>query len=112
MSLAVIIKKNTTNRQIKNDAELEADIRIAAIERGDPHDNRNWSRYYITTRLGFQKQAYKAKLRKLKKTIRKILKHSDQSKKCLDSLALLGDAEAASPMLKLLLVTGFIIAAS
>ena len=39
MSLAVIIKKITTNRQIKNDAELETEIRIAAVERGDPHDN-------------------------------------------------------------------------
>ena len=31
-----ITKLRLLNRQIKNDAELEADIQIAAIERGDP----------------------------------------------------------------------------
>ena len=34
-----ITKLRLLNRQIKNDAELEADIQIAAIERGDPQDN-------------------------------------------------------------------------
>jgi hypothetical protein len=65
MDVSVIIKKITKlrllYRQIKNDAELEADIQVAAIERGDALDSRDWSRY-ITTRLGFQKPAYEAKL--------------------------------------------------
>ena len=91
----VIIKKITKlrllYRQIKNDAELEADIQIAAIERGDPPDNRDWSKY-ITTRLGYQKPAYEAKLNQAREENQKrSLKHSDQSKKCLDALALLGD---------------------
>jgi hypothetical protein len=96
MDVSVIIKKNTKQRllfqQIKNDAELEADIQVAAIiERGDPQDNRNWSKY-ITTRLGFQKPAYEAKLNQAREENQKrFLKHSDQSKKCLDALALLGD---------------------
>ena len=84
MDVSVIIKKITKlrlliNRQIKNDAELEADIQIAAIERRDPHDNRNRSRY-ITTRLGFQKPAYEAKLKKAQENNQKrSFKHSDQS---------------------------------
>ena len=97
MDVSVIIKKITKlrlliNRQIKNDAELEADIQIAAIERGDPHDNGNRSRY-ITTRLGFQKPAYEAKLKKAQENNQKrsFIKHSDQSKKCLDSLTFLDD---------------------
>ena len=48
MDVSLIIKKITKLRllfrQIKNDAELEADIQVAAIERGDPQDNRNWSK--------------------------------------------------------------------
>ena len=95
MDVSVIIKKYTKlrllHRQIKNDAELEADIQVAAIERGDPPDNRNWSRY-ITTRLGFQKPAYEAKLNQAREDNQKrSLKHSDQSQRCLDVLALLGD---------------------
>ena len=49
MDVSVIIKKITKlrllYRQIKNDAELEADIQVAAIERGDAPDSRDWSRY-------------------------------------------------------------------
>ncbi len=95
MDVSVIIKKITKQRllyrQIKNDAELEADIQVASIERGDPQDNRDWSKY-ITTRLGFQKPAYEAKLNQSREENQKrSLKHSDQSKKCLDALALLGD---------------------
>ena len=95
MDVSVIIKKITKqrllNRQIKNDAELDTDIQIASIERGDPQDNRDWSKY-ITTRLGFQKPAYEAKLNQAREENQKrSLKHSDQSKKCLDALALLGD---------------------
>ena len=45
MDISVIVKKITKlrllYRQIKNDAELEAYIQVAAIERGDPQDNRN-----------------------------------------------------------------------
>ena len=95
VDVSVIIKKITKlrllHRQIKNDAELDADIQVAAIERGDSPDNRNWSRY-ITTRLGFQKPTYEAKLNQAREDNQKrSLKHSDQSQRCLDALALLGD---------------------
>ena len=95
MDVSVIIKKITKlrllHRQIKSDAELEADIQVAAIERGDTPDNKEWSKY-ITTRLGFQKPAYEARLNQAREDNQKrSLKHSDQSKKCLDALALLGD---------------------
>lgn len=95
MDVSVKVKKITKlrllYRQIKSDAELEADIQVAAIERGDTPDNKDWSKY-ITTRLGFQKPAYEAKLNQAREDNQKrSLKHSDQSKKCLDALALLGD---------------------
>jgi hypothetical protein len=59
--IKTIAKQRILFRQIKNDAELEADIQVAAIEPGNPQDKWNWSKY-ITTRLGFQKPAYEAKL--------------------------------------------------
>ena len=106
MDVSVIIKKITNlrllNRQIKNDAELEADIQAIAIELGDPLDKIDWSKYF-SAKFGFQKPAYdlikliEAQENKQKRS----LKHSKQVKKCLDCLALLGevkcipDAEAA-----------------
>ena len=96
MDVSVIIKKITNlrllNRQIKNDSELEADIQAKAIELGDPPDKKDWSKY-LSVKLGFQKPAYDLKLREAQENNQKryLKKHSDQVKKCLDCLALLGE---------------------
>ena len=95
MDVSVIIKKvaklRLLNRQIKNEDELEADMEAIALELGDPIDKKDWPKY-ISTKLGFQKPAYDLKLREAHENNQKrSLKHSDQVKKCLDCLALLGD---------------------
>ena len=106
MNVSVIIKKianlRLLNRQIKNDSELEADIQAIAIELGDLPDKKDLSKYLFSAKLGFQRPAYDLKLREAQENNQKrSLKHSDQVKRCLDCLALLGeikcipDAEAA-----------------
>jgi hypothetical protein len=95
MDVSVIIKKiaklRLLIRQIKNEDELEADMEAIALELGDPIDKKDWVKY-ISTKLGFQKPAYDLKLREAQENNQKrSLKHSDQVKRCLDCLALLGD---------------------
>ena len=95
MDVSVIVKKiaklRLLNRQIKNLDELEADMEAIALELGDPIDKKDWLKY-ISTKLGFQKPAYDLKLKEAQENNQKrSLKHSDQVKRCLDCLALLGD---------------------
>ena len=95
MDVSVIIKKIVKQRllfkQIKNDSELEADMEAIAIELGDPPDKKDWPKY-VSAKFGFQKPAYDLKLKEaLENNQKRSFKHSDQVKRCLDCLALLGD---------------------
>ncbi len=117
MDVSVIIKKianlRLLNRQIKNDAEIEADIQAIAIEFGEPPDKKDWSKY-LSAKLGFQRPAYDLKLREAQENNQKrSLKHSAQVKKMLGLSCLLFLVKSnAFLMQKLLSQTGISIAIS
>ena len=92
MNMIAVIHKSAEIRllksQIKNDSELTCDMDALKLE--DPTCN-NWDKY-ICHKLGsqlpaFYRQLYDAQDSNLKRS----LKHTEQTKKCLDCLALLGE---------------------
>ena len=68
-----------------------------AIELGDPSDKKDWPKY-----VSAKKPAHDLKLKEAVENKKRSLKHSDQVKRCLDCLALLGGISNASLMQKLL----------
>ena len=102
MNVIAVIRKIAEIRllqsQIKNDTELSCDMDALKFE--DPTYD-NWPKY-LSRKLSSQLPAYQRQLHDAQDSnLKRSLKHTEQARKCLDCLALLGeikgitDAEAA-----------------
>jgi len=93
-----IVEMRLIQTQIKSTNELEVDMEVAKV--ASPECD-NWEKY-LTKKLGSNLSDYNSKLKAAyDANDKRSMKHTDQAKKCLDCLALLGeikkipDAEAA-----------------
>jgi hypothetical protein len=92
MNVTAVIRKIAETRllqsQIKSDTELSCDMDALKFE--DPTCD-TWPKY-LSRKLGSQLPAYQRQLHDAQDSIlRRSLKHTEQAKKCLDCLALLGE---------------------